>query len=109
MRLRIRGWPKLVKVGYGTPRVTRHLRASGLREIIIHNVRELERVDPKQEVARIAHTVGERKRVHILESAAKMEILVVNPGPSEREELEVPTEPEALETAEEKPVEGKKQ
>jgi hypothetical protein len=67
----------------------------------------LEKVDPKTQVARIAHTVGENKRVLIVEEAKKRSIRLLNPGLKKAPELEVvpPTEPEAASTA--PPTEGK--
>lgn len=47
-------------------------------------------MDPKTQVARIGHTVGENKRVQITEEAKKMNIRILNPG------LKKPTEPEAV-------------
>jgi len=40
---------------------------------------DLEKIDPKTQVARIAHTVGESKRVLILDEAKKASIRVLNP------------------------------
>lgn len=93
MRRRQRGWPKVVSVGYGTPRRTRHLHPSGYREVIVHNPDELAKVDPKGEVARIAHTVGERKRLRIVEKATDLGIRLLNAGRAEVEgTAELPVE-----------------
>ena len=47
---------------------------------MIHNVKELEALDPKKHAARIAHTVGTRKRVEIERRAKKLEIRILNRG-----------------------------
>jgi hypothetical protein len=67
---------------------------------------DLQKIDPKTQVARIAHTVGENKRVLILDEAKKASIRVLNPGlkrPAEAAPVAPETEPEtAGTTAEEK-------
>ena len=80
MRLKLKSRPALVSVGYGSPRKVRGLHPSGKREVLVHNVEELERINPEVEVARIAHTVGLRKRIQILERAKDLGITVLNPG-----------------------------
>lgn len=79
MRLQVRGWPALVKVGYRGPRAARGLHPSGYREVLVHNVKELEELNPEFEAARIAHTVGARKREAILKRARELGIKVLNP------------------------------
>jgi large subunit ribosomal protein L32e len=78
MRIEYRGWPASVKVGYRGPRVARGLHPSGLREVLIHNVDELKEVDIKTQAARIAHTVGKRKKAKILAEARKRKITILN-------------------------------
>ncbi len=75
-----KGWPAVVKIGYSKPRATRGLHPSGLREVIVWRVKDLQSLDPKLRVARIAHTVGEYKRVQIIEEAKKANIRILNPG-----------------------------
>jgi len=79
MRLRLRGWPKTVAVGYKTPRAIRGMHPSGMRETLVRRPKELEELDPKSRVVRIAHTVGERKRIAILEKADELGLKVLNP------------------------------
>jgi len=88
MRLQKKGWPAIVKVGYRGPSEARGLHPSGYREVLVHNVEELERLDPAKEAARIAHTVGRRKRKDIMERARELGIYVLNPMPEEEERLE---------------------
>ena len=75
-----KGWPAVVKIGYSKPRATRGLHPSGLREARVWRVKDLQSLDPKLHVARIAHTVGENKRVQIIEEAKKANIRILNPG-----------------------------
>ncbi len=80
IRLQLKGYPEKVKAGYRGPREVRGLHPSGFREVIVHNVEELSRVDPEREAVRIASTVGRRKRMEIIERAAELGIRILNPG-----------------------------
>jgi len=99
MRRKIKGWPPTVSTGYKGPKGSRGLHPSGYREVLVHNAKEISKVDPKSEAARIAHTVGKKKRTQIIAEAKKHEVFILNFTPVE--EL-VETE-EETEEAEEKP------
>lgn len=86
VRKEYKGWPARVKVGYGSPKEIRGLHPSGFREVIIHNVQELLKLDPKIEAAKIAHTVGTKKRIEIFEKAKELGIHVLNPVRLKRNE-----------------------
>jgi hypothetical protein len=62
---------------------------------MVCKLRDLEGIDPKTQAVRIAHTVGERKRVEILDQSKKANIRVLNPGPKKEAEVtaEVTAEP----------------
>ena len=66
-------------VGYGAPKEMRYLHPSGFREMLIHNVKDLERVNSEKEAVKIASGVGERKRSEILKKAEETKIKVLNP------------------------------
>lgn len=97
-----KGWPPVVKIGYSRPRAIRGLHPSGLRDIIVYRPANLELLDPKIHAARIAHTVGENKRLLILDEAEKRGIRVLNPGPKKEEPpiMEQPTEETLTESKE---------
>ncbi len=78
MRLGIKGWPKLVKIGYGGPKCGRYLHPSGYYDKLVHNVNGLSILDPKKDAARIAATVGKRKRKEIIEKAKGLRLKVLN-------------------------------
>jgi large subunit ribosomal protein L32e len=80
MRRKIKGWPPMVSTGYKGPKIARGLHPSGFRDVLVHNVNEVSAVDPKVQAARIARTVGKKKRALILEEAKKKKIVVLNPG-----------------------------
>jgi len=60
----------LPSVGYRGPREVRGLHPSGFQEILIHNERQLEGLDPAKQAVRIAHGVGARKR-ELIEKACE--------------------------------------
>jgi len=69
-----------VRVGYGKPASVRGYHPSGFTEVLIHNVNDLEGIDPKVQAARIGGTVGTRKRRLIVEAADAKGIRILNRG-----------------------------
>jgi len=78
MRLKKKGKPPLVSIGYRNPRMVRGLHPSGFKEVIVYNVKDLEKIDPDREAIRIAGSVGKRKRISIIEKADELGIVVLN-------------------------------
>ena len=99
MRRKIKGWPPMVSTGYKGPNVARGLHPSGYREVLVHNVQEVSEVDPTTQAARIAHTVGKRKRALIIAAAMEKKIVVLN-GKKVEEVKEEGEEEEGEETEE---------
>jgi large subunit ribosomal protein L32e len=86
MRRQISGSPRLVRVGYRGPRKSRGLHPSGYTDNIVFNVNDLTRLDPATDSARIAHVVGQRKRLLILAEARAKGVKVLNPGKEQKAE-----------------------
>lgn len=103
MRRKIKGWPPTVNVGYRGPKAARGLHPSGYEEVLVHNIDELKKVNPKTQAVRIAHTVGRKARLQILAEARKKKITVLNVGVKEEKKAEKEAKEEK-----EKPVEDKK-
>ncbi len=78
MRRKIKGWPPTVNVGYRGPKAARGLHPSGYEEVLVYNIEDLKKVNPKTQAVRIAHTVGKKKRMQILQEAKKKKIVVLN-------------------------------
>lgn len=78
MRLKLKGRPKSVEVGYRSPKKVRGFHPSGFEEVMVYNTKDLEKIDPGK-VVRIGHTVGSKKRSKIVERAKELKIHVVNP------------------------------
>jgi large subunit ribosomal protein L32e len=79
MRKRKKGKPRMPSIGYGAPKRLRGLHPCGLREVLVHNIKELERIDPKVEAVKIATGVGKRKREELIKRAAELKIRLLNP------------------------------
>jgi large subunit ribosomal protein L32e len=88
MRKQVSGVPPLVKVGYRGPKKARGLHPSGYNDRLIHNIRDLEKLDPKVDAARIGHTVGRRKRIDIVSKATTLGIKVLNKGNITQESIQ---------------------
>ncbi len=69
----------LPSVSYGTPKNLRYLHPSGFKEIIVNNVKDLEKIDLEKEAAKIASAVGKKKRQEIVKKAGELKIKVLNP------------------------------
>ena len=68
----------LVRIGHGKVAAARFLHPSGFREVMVHNLADLEAVDPETEAARVGSSVGGRKREHIYARADELGIRVLN-------------------------------
>ncbi len=77
-RLSVKGWPHLVKIGYRVPKEVRYLHPSGYRDILVHNMKELEALSADTDAARIAAGVGRRKRIELATRARELGIRVLN-------------------------------
>jgi large subunit ribosomal protein L32e len=83
MRKQVSGVPPLVKIGYRGPRISRGLHPSGYVDILVHNVKDLMLLDNTKDAARIARTVGNKKRLEIVSKAESMGIKLINGKKSE--------------------------
>jgi large subunit ribosomal protein L32e len=78
VRRTIKGWPPVPCFGYMGPKVARGLHPSGYVEVLVHNVAEVAKLNVETQAARIAHTVGMKKRVLIIAEARKLGITILN-------------------------------
>jgi len=105
IRRKIKGWPPGASVGYKGPKIARGLHPSGYREVIVYNVQDLSTIAPDTQAARIAHTVGKRKRALIIAEAKKLNIKILNfkvtAEPEKKKDEEEAAEGESTEATEE--------
>ncbi len=106
MRRKFKGWPPTVSTGYKGPKSARGLHPSGYREVLVSNASDLAKVDPKTQAARIAHTIGMRKRAQIIAEAKKQKVYVLNFKVIKEslKEKESPEEKEVKSEQKEKPM-----
>ena len=83
MRKEESGHPPKVKVGYRSASATRGLHPRGLVERRVWRAVELDELDPKIHIIRIARQVGERRRLGIVERAKDRNFHIANPGKEE--------------------------
>lgn len=77
-RYALHGKTPLVEAGYGSPALVRGLHPSGFEEVLVNNTKEIESLG-KGQAARIAHTVGARKRVLMEKRASELGLKILNP------------------------------
>lgn len=80
VRLQLKGYPPLVKVGYRTDSSIRGRHPSGLLPVVVSNVSELEGLSPSTHIVYISSRVGLRKRLQIIEEARKRGLRIANGG-----------------------------
>src|SRR4030043_1615011 len=97
MRRKIKGWPPMVSTGYKGPKIARGLHPSGYREVLVHNTKEVSAIDPNTQAARIAHTVGRKKRAQIIAEARAKKVVVLNAKEVKEMVLEAEANPEEAE------------
>jgi large subunit ribosomal protein L32e len=73
------------KSGYSSPKEVRGLHPSGFEEVLIYNVKNLEKINPTKQACRIASTIGKKKRIEIMKKAEYMKIKILNPFKEKKE------------------------
>ncbi len=79
MRLKMKSKRPIVMVGYRSPAATRGTHPSGLYEVIVHNMREIEKIDKSKQAAKISSNVGKKLKEQMLSKAKELGIKVLNP------------------------------
>ena len=78
LRVREKSKGKMPNPGYRTPRSTRGLHPSGLQEVYVQNIKDLEKIDSKIQVGRLSATIGKKKKQEIVEKAKEIKIKLLN-------------------------------
>ncbi|MEM4717872.1 MAG: 50S ribosomal protein L32e [Desulfurococcaceae archaeon] len=79
MRLQLKGYPPIVKVGYRGPESVRGLHPQGLKPVVIHDIGELDKYNPSEHIIYIGSSVGLRKASEIYKLALEKGFRVANP------------------------------
>ena len=77
---------RIVRIGYGSPKVTRGLTPTGFKPVIVRTDAEVNGLDPARDAAVIARTVGTRRRLALEEICRKLGVHILNPIVKDREE-----------------------
>ena len=68
----------MARVGYGKIASVRDLHPSGFKEVLVHNAKNLEEINPKTHAIRIGASVGNRKRLIIYSRADDLNLRILN-------------------------------
>lgn len=79
IRKREKGQPAMPRIGYRSSKKLRGLHPSGMQEVLVYNIKDMDGLHPKIHAVRIAHRVGDRKRLAIIERADDLGLHVLNP------------------------------
>ncbi|MBR9690091.1 hypothetical protein GOV08_00210, partial [Candidatus Woesearchaeota archaeon] len=77
MRLNLRGYNKVVKKGYGTPKKVKGLDKDEKKTVVISSVKELGNVKKEDKIL-IASSIGSKKRLEIIDAATKQKVTIAN-------------------------------
>lgn len=78
MRLKLKGYRRSPSMGWGSPKKVKGLHKSGLKSIIIHSIKEIEKLNPTKEGIVIASDVGMKKRISLINKAKEKDIRILN-------------------------------
>lgn len=94
IREHVKGHPVGPSIGRRSVTELRGLHPTGLQEVLVDSLSQLEGLKPKVHAVRIGHRVGERKRLALVERADDLGLHVLNPQLKSRprEPLEAPPE-----------------
>jgi len=86
LREKKRGAGNLPTIGFGAPKAVKGMVA-GLRPVLVHNIEELMLL--KENEAAIIAKVGKKKRTKILEKAAELGKIVLNPKKTDKNDEKI--------------------
>jgi large subunit ribosomal protein L32e len=72
------GKPALPTPGYSSPKAVRGLHSSGMKFVVVANLRDLQKLNKETEGAIISSTVGKRKKLDLLKFISENGIKVLN-------------------------------
>lgn len=77
-RLQHKGNIKTPNIGYSSPKKVKGLNPSGLKEIIIKTIKDLNKIDPKTQIALLSKTLGNRKKIEIVKKTKELNLKIQN-------------------------------
>lgn len=78
VRHKMRGYKSMVDTGYKSPKAVSGLHPSGLKEVLVHSLNDIEKINVKEEGIVIGKGVGTKKKVEIVKKAKEKGIKILN-------------------------------
>ncbi|MEM1675017.1 MAG: 50S ribosomal protein L32e [Desulfurococcaceae archaeon] len=78
MRLKLKGYPPLVEIGYRGPRKVRGLHPSGKVPVVVHSIKDIEKLDPGKHIIYISSSVGLKKREMLVKNILEKGFEIAN-------------------------------
>jgi large subunit ribosomal protein L32e len=78
MRLNKKFKPQCVRVGYGSPRAVLGFHRSGLEQVSVSNVKDLQGLDKEKHGLFVSGSVGKRKKVELLKLILEKGFTIIN-------------------------------
>jgi len=78
MRYKTRGYRKRLSIGYGTPKAIYGLNKDGLKSILVHSIKDLDKIKKDSEVIIISKKVGAKNKIKIIKQAKNRSIKIMN-------------------------------
>jgi len=78
MRRKFKGRRKSPSTGYGSPKEIKGFDVSGLKQIYVNSINDLENVDAKEEGIILSTRIGLRKKIEIIKKATEKKIKILN-------------------------------
>ncbi len=69
---------KMPTVGYGQPKNIKNKHPSGYYEVLVSCLKDIEKINPKEQAIRIRSSVGKKKRAEIIKKAEELGIKILN-------------------------------
>ena len=77
-RLNMKYRSPMARIGFGKIAAVRGLHSSGFEEVLVHQIRDMDSLNPELQAIRIGSTVGNRKRIAIHARADDLGVRVLN-------------------------------
>ena len=78
LRLNLSGKTRKPSKGYRSPESVRGLSRNGLKQVLVYNIEQLNKIDNKTEGIIIAAAVGTKKKILIVKKAQEMNVTILN-------------------------------
>jgi len=78
LRLRLKGYPPIAEVGYGTDKKIRGRHPSGLYPVVISSEKDIEKLDPAKHIVYISSRIGGRRRIELIKILSEKGFKIAN-------------------------------